>query len=270
MQLEVDVSESDVGLIKQDQQVSFTVDAFPDKKFGAVVQQIRNTPTSVQNVVTYKIIASVKNDALLLRPGMTANVSIEVARVDDVLKVPNAALRFKPQTGDENKPEPQRKDKNKMLNRLTKELELNEAQAASLGSIIKAEGAKLQSITKTAESEDIKKKAFRDFMKQVITQLYPLLSTGQSEKMSAWIAQRRKAAAGRTGEKKRATVYVTNEQGKPELVKIWSGISNETETQILTRRLKVDDEVIIGIDFNAKSGKAAGSSNPFMPSRRRR
>ena len=270
MQLEVDVSESDVGLIRQDQLVSFTVDAFPDKKFKAVVQQIRNTPTSVQNVVTYKIIASVRNDDLLLRPGMTANVSIEVARVDNVLKVPNAALRFKPQPGEEKKPKPGGQSKNKLLQRLTKQLELKETQASSLGNIIKAEGAKLQGIIKTAESDDVKKKAYKNFMKQVITQLYPLLSKEQSEKMTTLIARWRKAASGRTDERKAATVYIIDELGMPELVKIWSGISNETETQILSRRLKAGDEVIIGIDFSARKKKSGASSNPFMPSRRRR
>jgi len=271
MQLEVDVSESDVGLIRQEQQVSFTVDAFPDKTFKAVVLQIRNTPTSVQNVVTYKIIASVSNDALLLRPGMTANVSIEVARVNDVLKVPNAALRFKPAEESEKKQaQPKSAQKNKLLNRLTKQLELNESQVAELGNIIKAEGAKLQGIAKTAENDDVKKKAYRNFMKQVITQLYPLLSPEQSEKMNALIVKWRKAAAGKTEARKEATVYIVDEQGIPEPVKIWSGISNETETQILTRRLKAGDEVIIGVDFSSGKKKSGASSNPFMPSSRRR
>ncbi|MBW1887105.1 MAG: efflux RND transporter periplasmic adaptor subunit, partial [Deltaproteobacteria bacterium] len=96
MQVEVDVSEADVGQIKPDQDVEFTVDAFPEKKFRAKVRQVRNFATEIQNVVTYKVIADVNNDSFLLRPGMTANVTITVAKVDNVLKVPNAALRFKP------------------------------------------------------------------------------------------------------------------------------------------------------------------------------
>ena len=65
-------------------------------------------------------------------------------------------------------------------------------------------------------------------------------------------------------------IHHIDELGMPELVKIWSGISNETETQILSRRLKAGDEVIIGIDFSAGKKKSGASSNPFMPSRRRR
>ncbi|MBU2645810.1 efflux RND transporter periplasmic adaptor subunit [bacterium] len=271
MQLEVDVSESDVGLIQQDQQVSFTVDAFPEKKFKAVVLQIRNTPTSVQNVVTYKIIASVKNEALLLRPGMTANVSIEVARVENVLKVPNAALRFKPpeetvkkQTGDDGG------GKNQLAKRLTEALTLTETQTAGLKEIIRNEGKKLQATAKTAENDDSKKKAYHDFMKAVITQLYPLLTPEQTPKMNTLIAQWRKAAADKSGENKPATVYIVDDQGEPLMVKVLSGISNEIETQILTRRLKAGDDVIVGIDFENRAERSATSSNPFMPGRGRR
>lgn len=270
MQLEVDVSESDVGLIKQEQQVSFNVDAFPDKKFTAVVQQIRNTPTSVQNVVTYKIIASVKNNDLLLRPGMTANVTIEVARVDNVLKVPNAALRFKPAQEAEVKQKPDGRNKNQLLKRLTAQLELNEAQQSSLKPIIEAEGKKLQSLIKTTESDDLKKKAFREYMKRVITQLYPLLSPEQATKMTSLIAERQKRAAGRTDAQKAATVYRIDELGTPQAVRVLSGISNETETQILTRQLKAGDEVITGIEFNSNTKQSGASSNPFMPGRGRR
>jgi HlyD family secretion protein len=271
MQLEVDVSESDVGLVKQNQLVSFTVDAFPDNKFKAVVHQIRNQPTSVQNVVTYKIIASVKNDKLLLRPGMTANVSIEVARVDDVLKVPNAALRFKP--SDEaaaSQPKAGGRQKGQMLKRLTKQLDLNENQASSLEKIIQTEGKQLQAIAKTEESAEVKKKAYREFMRKVVTQLYPLLSPEQATKMNELITKWRKTASQRSGEQKPGTVYAVDDQGNPLLVKVLSGVSNETETQILSQQLKAGDKVIIGIDYNAASKKSEASSNPFMPKRRRR
>jgi multidrug efflux pump subunit AcrA (membrane-fusion protein) len=96
MPLAVDVSEADVGQIQSGQEVEFSVDVFAEKKFKASVQQIRNSPTSIQNVVTYKVIADVDNSSGLLRPGMTANVSIIVAHRNGVLMVPNAALRFRP------------------------------------------------------------------------------------------------------------------------------------------------------------------------------
>jgi len=97
MQVAADVSESDIGTVKVGQPVRFNVDAYPDRDFRGRVSQIRLNATVNQNVVTYPVIVEVQNPDLMLRPTMTANVSIEVARVRDVLRIPNAALRWKPE-----------------------------------------------------------------------------------------------------------------------------------------------------------------------------
>ncbi len=97
MQVAADVSESDIGQIKVGEPVRFSVDAYPDRDFRGSVSQIRLNATVNQNVVTYPVIVEVSNPDLLLRPTMTANVTIDVATVRDVLRVPNAALRFKPE-----------------------------------------------------------------------------------------------------------------------------------------------------------------------------
>jgi HlyD family secretion protein len=96
MQINAAVSEADIGGVEVDQDVNFTVDAFPSRKFHGRVMQVRNAPVTVQNVVTYDTIIEVDNADLKLKPGMTANVSIVVARRVDALTVPNAALRFRP------------------------------------------------------------------------------------------------------------------------------------------------------------------------------
>ena len=96
MQIDANVSEADIGAIEEGQNVSFTVDAFPDRKFSGKVRQIRNSPTTVQNVVTYDTVIDVANPDLKLRPGMTANASIITAQRNGVLRIPNSALRFKP------------------------------------------------------------------------------------------------------------------------------------------------------------------------------
>ena len=96
MQVNASIDESDVGQIHDGQPVTFRVDAFPNDTFEGMVSQVRLNPTTANNVVTYAAIINARNDALKLKPGMTANVTIEVARRDDVLRVPNAALRFKP------------------------------------------------------------------------------------------------------------------------------------------------------------------------------
>jgi len=97
MQVSADVSESDIGMIKVGQPVRFTVDAYPDQQFRGKIAQIRLNATVNQNVVTYPVIIEVNNADLSLRPSMTANVSIDVATARDVLRVPNAALRWRPE-----------------------------------------------------------------------------------------------------------------------------------------------------------------------------
>jgi HlyD family secretion protein len=96
MQVYAKVDESDVGRIKLRQGVTFKVDAFPKELFRGVVSQVRMNPTTVQNVVTYDAIVDFANPELKLFPGMTAYVTIPVATAEDVVKIPNAALRYKP------------------------------------------------------------------------------------------------------------------------------------------------------------------------------
>ncbi len=95
MQIDSNVAEADVGGVEVDQDVDFTVDAFPMRTFHGKVVQVRNAPITVQNVVTYDTVIGVSNADLKLKPGMTANVSIIAAHRDNVLKIPNAALRVR-------------------------------------------------------------------------------------------------------------------------------------------------------------------------------
>jgi HlyD family secretion protein len=105
MQVETSIDEADVGRIQTGQQASFTVDAFAGRTFSGEVKQVRKAATVVSNVVTYTVVVSASNPDLKLLPGMTANVRIVTARKDKALKVPNAALRFRPPgTADEKKP----------------------------------------------------------------------------------------------------------------------------------------------------------------------
>jgi HlyD family secretion protein len=96
MQIDSNVAEADVGVVVVDQDVDFTVDAFPFRTFHGKVVQVRNAPITVQNVVTYDTVIGVSNADLKLKPGMTANVSIIVAHQDDALQIKNAAFRFRP------------------------------------------------------------------------------------------------------------------------------------------------------------------------------
>jgi HlyD family secretion protein len=96
MQIDSSFAEADIGRIKVGQPVHFTVDAFAGRTFTGVVRQVRLNPTTLQNVVTYNVVVSVENPEQLLLPGMTAYVNIIVAEKNDVVLVPNAALRFRP------------------------------------------------------------------------------------------------------------------------------------------------------------------------------
>jgi HlyD family secretion protein len=96
MEVHTNVDEADVGNVTEGQEVTFTVDAFPSRRFKGRVFQVRNAPTVVQNVVTYDAVVRIDNKELLLKPGMTANVQFLVNRREDVLTIPNMAMRFKP------------------------------------------------------------------------------------------------------------------------------------------------------------------------------
>lgn len=98
MQIEVSVSEADIGKVQEGQDVTYTLDGYPDSIFHGKVTQVRISPTTVSNVVTYTVIVEVKNDDLKLIPGMTANVSIITDKSENVICAPSIALKFNPNT----------------------------------------------------------------------------------------------------------------------------------------------------------------------------
>ncbi len=108
MQLEVSVDEADIGQIREGQEVIFTVDAYPERIFSGRVKQIRKAPKIDQNVVTYTVIVSAGNTDQTLLPGMTANVEIITAQAENVLKIPNQALHFRPRGERRARPDPAR------------------------------------------------------------------------------------------------------------------------------------------------------------------
>jgi len=96
MQVDSNVSESDIGYVRQGQRATFKVDAFPDRDFEGTIGQVRQAPITVQNVVTYDVVVNVDNPEQLLKPGMTANVVLVTARRDNVVRIPIDAIRFTP------------------------------------------------------------------------------------------------------------------------------------------------------------------------------
>lgn len=111
MQIDSNVAEADIGKIKVGQPVEFTVDAYPEITFKGSVSEVRNAPITVQNVVTYDVVVKVDNSDLKLKPGMTANISIIISSKKDILRMPNAALRFKLTEKRKGEAEPKEKGK---------------------------------------------------------------------------------------------------------------------------------------------------------------
>jgi HlyD family secretion protein len=99
MQVEAAIDEADVGRLRVGQEASFTVDAFPRRAFAGQIRQIRKSPQNVQNVISYTVVISAANPEQALLPGMTANVRVVTDKRENVLKVPNAALRYRPAAG---------------------------------------------------------------------------------------------------------------------------------------------------------------------------
>ena len=138
MKIELAVDESDIGQVKVGQAVNFTADAFPDRQFKGVVDQVRLSATTTSNVVTYPVVVTVDNSDGTLLPGLTVNAEIEVSKRSDVLKVANAALRYKPaDTGANAQQGPQgmRGGGGSMgddLQRSAQALNLNDSQQAAL------------------------------------------------------------------------------------------------------------------------------------------
>lgn len=99
MQVDTNVSESDIGRIKEGNAASFTVESFRDRQFAGIVKQVRQAPQTVQNVITYDVVVSVDNPELLLKPGMTASMHIVTEQHHQVLRVPDQALRYVPSAG---------------------------------------------------------------------------------------------------------------------------------------------------------------------------
>ncbi|MEQ1516241.1 MAG: efflux RND transporter periplasmic adaptor subunit [Usitatibacteraceae bacterium] len=113
MQIDTSVAEADVGSVQQGMAVRFTVDAYPERDFQGKIRLVRLNPTIQQNVVTYNVVVDVNNEGSLLKPGMTAQVSFVANQREDVVRIPNSALRFKPPKDDKEDKKPTKKDPGK-------------------------------------------------------------------------------------------------------------------------------------------------------------
>jgi HlyD family secretion protein len=247
MQVEAAIDEADVGRLQVGQTASFTVDAFPRRSFSGEIRQIRKSPQNVQNVVSYTVVISAANPDLALLPGMTANVRVVVDQRDNALKVPNAALRFRPPGATEPAPAaaaaaPQARAQaaQQQRERLARELKLDAKQKARLEQIYADARPRLAKL-REVESEAERRRLLERIRAEMRAQIREMLGAQQKaayEKIAGARDARGAAASGR--------VWILS-QGEPQAVDLRLGLSDGTSTEVLSGPLKEGDQVVVGL-----------------------
>jgi HlyD family secretion protein len=240
MQVSADVSESDIGQVKIGEPVRFSVDAYPEREFRGTVAQIRLNATVNQNVVTYPVIVDVPNQDLLLKPTMTANVTVDVATVKNVLRVPNAALRFRPEE----------KPGSAEAAAPAKTPASVEQQTASMSANARPGGAAGGGDGRSAGSAPVGG------------------GTGAMARQfgAASGAGGGKGGAGGRNKMRPQLVYEAPAvpKGDPKPVEIRAGITDGRFTQVVSGDLKPGDTIIVGL----ATAKAAATGSPMGGARR--
>jgi HlyD family secretion protein len=242
MQVETSVDEADIGRVKLEDRATFTVDAFPGQMFKGLVTQIRKAPVVNQNVVTYTVVISVDNPGERLLPGMTANVKLV-----DVLKVPNAALRFRPPgeaapatgAGDAAALGAGRPSPEEMRERLVRTLALTAEQQQKLDPILQNVREQMAALTETPEHQ--RQRELRRILGDMRIRIREILTPDQQLKFDATAGGRARARAGTPGR-----VFVVGENGKPKAVSLTLGLSDGSSTEVVRGELAEGQEVIVG------------------------
>lgn len=242
MRIEAQISEADVGGVAEGQAATFTVDAYPARTFSGVVSQVRFEPVTAQNVVNYIAIVDVDNRDLKLRPGMTANTSVVIAHREGVLRLPNAALRFRP----------------------TEEVAVVNPESTTSGEKTEAPSTGAPDLAAAGPTAGEGHGGGR--------------GGGHGEGWNGVPDEARRAqwknreghgsrAADGAGEAVRRTVYVLDNQGKIAGKSVALGVTDGNWTEVLGSALKAGDRIVTGIQTTDDKTAPArpGASSPFMP-----
>src|SRR5437879_2883986 len=252
MQGETSVCEADIGRLKLEGRATFTVDACPGETFAGMVTQIRKAPQVVQNVVTYTVIVGVENPSGRLMPGMTANVKLVVAEKPSALKVPNAALRFRPAGVDAPAPAGPASggaaggaassgppSAEQIRERLVKGLGLTEEQQKKLEPILQDSRKQLRPLQGLADAERRPKaQKIREAQRARIREFLTDEQKARYDEMTATAGEVRSGTAGR--------VWVLGPDGKPAAVTLTLGLSDGASTEVLRGDVREGQEVIVG------------------------
>src|SRR5213593_2792363 len=257
MQVETSVDEADIGRIKLDDRASFTVDAFPGETFVGTVTQIRKAAQIVQNVVTYTVVVAVANPTGKLVPGMTANVKLVTAEKPSVLKVPNAALRFRPAGVEPAAPggptsggaagggQPSLEQ---IRDRLMKELKLTEDQQKKLEPILQDSREQFRALQALPEAD--RRARAQKIREASRVRIREILTDAQRARYDEMVGA--SGGEGRTGIQGR--VWVLGPDGKPASVALTLGLSDGTSTEVLRGEISESQDVIVGLVGGGRSG----------------
>ena len=254
MQVDASIDESDVGRLRVGQKASFTVDAFPGQTFEGAIRQVRKAATNVANVVTYVAVVGFSNDGGRLLPGMTANVRVVTDVRDNVLKIPNAALRVRiagveptaaPTAGGASGPAAAGSaapaasapaqapgggggggGATEFRNRVVSELKLSAQQTAQVDAIYAESRPKFMALRDLTPEE--RPKARDRLTADIRARIGDLLTPEQRPKFAALVAE----SANRTST--RGRIYLMDEQGKPKAYNLRLGITDGTSTELIS------------------------------------
>ncbi|MCP5431823.1 MAG: efflux RND transporter periplasmic adaptor subunit [Alphaproteobacteria bacterium] len=274
MELQAVIDEADIGRVHEGQTAAFTVDAYPQRQFSGEVKQVRLAPKTVQNVVTYTVIISASNPQGQLLPGMTANVEISDEVHEDVLMVPNAALRFRPEA-DSGGPSAnagggargsgssgfaaQMQERTK---RMKEGLALTGEQSAQFDEIqarfAQRAGAIRQSAAGGGDVQGVGDQMRKSY-EQMMNEVAAILTDDQKAKLEAIRGAARDASQG---ERLRPGRLYVLSGGKPKAVTVMTGLSDGTSTEIRSDDLKEADKVIVGLVAPLPAVSASSSRRP--------
>lgn len=269
MQVETSIDEADVGRMRVGQRATFTVDAFPGRTFAGEVRQVRKSAQTVQNVVTYTVLVSAANPDGQLMPGMTANVRIVTDTRESVLKIANAALRFRP-PGESATPGDGKAaaeappaggggggQLQQLRQRLVTELKLDEAQQARVQAIFDQMRSRFMSLRELPE--EARAKASATIRAEMRASIDEILKPEQKARYAEIMAE----LAGRSGPSARGRIWVLAE-GRPKAIDVRTGLSDGSATEVSGAGIEEGLEVITGIQGAASTAPAAKSGAPRM------
>jgi HlyD family secretion protein len=252
MQVSASIDEADIGRIQTGQLVSFRVDAYPQETFRGTVKQVRLDAKTDQNVVSYTTMIDVPNQDLRLKPGMTANVTVQIAANEDVLRVPNSALRFAPT------PE--------LFAALGQEAPQQLAGGARGGRGVPGSAGTAGQTAGRAEGQTERRERFAQLTAEERAQFVARLTPEQRAQFQA-----RRAAAGEPGGGAGTggfgRVWVLRD-GKLQLLRVRTGVTDGAMTAIVGGELKEGDRVVTGITEPGVTATPQ-TANPLLPFGRR-